>query len=153
RVARCVGMERFRGGGGHDGRRVQVVDGSWVWGMGQLLVALALQGLAGGTVILDLHPALSDLIDVATKRGWLSYEELNNTLPDEWVDPDRLHELLVYIDQLGVELIDEMEYKARKWRASTRAGANGTELSVNGVAKPLRAMSVAGGDRPTASSN
>ena len=46
-------------------------------------------------MILDLHPALADLIDVSCQRGWLSFEELNNTLPDEWVDPDRLHELLV----------------------------------------------------------
>jgi RNA polymerase primary sigma factor len=99
-------------------------------------------------VILDLHPALSDLIDLATKRGWLSYEELNNTLPDEWVDPDRLHELLVYIDVLGVELIDELEFKARKWRSTGTPDAGAT-LKVRGVAQPLRAMSVAGGDRPS----
>ncbi len=104
-------------------------------------------------MILDLHPALSDLIDLATKRGWLSYEELNNTLPDEWVDPDRLHELLVYIDHLGVELIDEMEFKARRWRDSGAATETTPTLKVRGVAQPLRAMSVAGGDRPTPSSN
>jgi RNA polymerase primary sigma factor len=96
-------------------------------------------------VILDLHPVLSDLIDLATKRGWLSYEELNNTLPDEWVDPDRLHELLIYVDQLGVELIDEMEFRSRRWRAAGTADAN--TLRVRGITQPLRAMSVAGGDR------
>lgn len=105
-------------------------------------------------MILDLHPALNDLIDVSTRRGWLSYEELNNVLPDEWVDPDRLHELLVYIDQLGVELIDEPEYKARAWRASRSAGqpsgtSDQTSLGTVLVRTP-RAMSVAGGSRADA---
>ena len=106
-------------------------------------------------MILDLHPALADLIDVSCQRGWLSFEELNNTLPDEWVDPDRLHELLVYIDQLGIELIDEMEYRARCWREGRKAGSatHGESLTAPppppaaGLSKPLRAMSVAGGDR------
>jgi RNA polymerase primary sigma factor len=92
-------------------------------------------------LILDLHPALSDLLDHSCRRGWLSYEELNNTLPDEWVDPDRLHELLVCVDALGVELIDEQEFKARCWRESRDADAAGR------LSRPSRAMSVAGGDR------
>jgi len=95
-------------------------------------------------VILDLHPALSDLIDHSCRRGWLSYEELNNTLPDEWVDPDRLHEMLVYLDTLGIELIDEQEFKARCWRESRDEPGS---ASAKGLAMPLRAMSVAGGDR------
>jgi RNA polymerase primary sigma factor len=116
---------------------------------GGAIHGMTIRGLQEAFVILDLHPALSDLIDVSTRRGWLSYEELNNTLPDEWVDPDRLHELLVYIDQLGVELIDEMEFRARAWRESRKAGAGEAAgvAAVNGLARPLRAMSVAGGDR------
>jgi hypothetical protein len=38
-------------------------------------------------VIFDLHPAVADLVELGRKRTWLSYEELNNTLPDEMVDP------------------------------------------------------------------
>ena len=55
-------------------------------------------------MIQDLHPALRDLFDHARTRGWLSYEELNNTLPDEMVDPDRIHELLVALDRVGLDL-------------------------------------------------
>ena len=60
-------------------------------------------------MICDLHPAMAQLVEVSRERGWLSYEELNNTLPDEMVDPERLHELLVLMDLTGIELIDEME--------------------------------------------
>ncbi|MCC6321927.1 MAG: sigma-70 family RNA polymerase sigma factor [Phycisphaerales bacterium] len=100
---------------------------------------------------LDLHPALVELVQVGRDRGWLSYEELNNTLPDEWVDPERLHELLVSLDEAGIDLIDEMEYRTRCFRESrkrNRANAeHGAASSQPLLPRPGRAMSVAGGDR------
>ena len=97
-------------------------------------------------VIGDMNPMMFGLMQVATTRGWLSIEELNNTLPDELVDPERIDEILVLLDQTGVELIDELEFKARTWRqakdgSGTGGGGGGAQ------AKNLRAMSVAGGDR------
>ncbi|MBS0191243.1 MAG: RNA polymerase sigma factor RpoD [Planctomycetes bacterium] len=89
----------------------------------------------------ELNPALSELIEVGRKRGWLSYEELNNTLPDEMVDPERLDELLVLIDRLGIELVDELEFKARRYRAEKGEQAPGV------LPKLFRAMTVAGGER------
>jgi len=108
-------------------------------------------------VLIDLHPAVASLVELAKKRSWLSYEELNNTLPDEMVDPRRLDELLVLLDALGIELVDEMEYRARLHRMSLERG---DEPGHNALAqtplgraasgasgKPLRAMSVSGGER------
>ena len=69
-------------------------------------------------MIFDLHPAVSDLVELGRKRGWLSYEELNNTLPDEMVDPERLDEFLALMDRVGIEMVDELEYKGRLYRAS-----------------------------------
>jgi RNA polymerase primary sigma factor len=103
-------------------------------------------------VVIDLHPAVADLLELGRKRGWLSYEELNNTLPDEMVDPERLDELLALMDRLGIEMVDELEYKGRLYRESksgdsSSAAALAATVSARGVAKPLRAMSVAGGER------
>ncbi|MBC7772195.1 MAG: RNA polymerase subunit sigma-70, partial [Pyrinomonadaceae bacterium] len=106
-------------------------------------------------MIHDLNPVLQELLNVGRERGWLSYEELNNTLPDEMVDPDRLDELLVAIDQFGIQLVDEMEYRSRCWREAKRRGGKAeddaaggeTPAELNGYSKAARAMSVAGGDR------
>ncbi|MHC5029012.1 MAG: RNA polymerase sigma factor RpoD [Planctomycetota bacterium] len=54
-----------------------------------------------------MHPTLRALIDLSAKRRWMSYEELNTTIPDEFVDPEKLDELLVLVEQLGIEFIDE----------------------------------------------
>jgi len=102
-------------------------------------------------VLHGVPEALLELLDQCQSRGWLSYEELNNALPDEWVDPERLHELLVMLDQRGLEVVDEMEYRARQWRESRKRG----EASANAGAtpggmienKPTRAMTVVGGER------
>ncbi len=102
-------------------------------------------------MIADLHPAVSDLFSLGRQRGWLSYEELNNTLPDEMVDPERIHELLVILDRTGLDLVDELEFRARLRRMEREAGEMmGTPvMAANTLAmlpKPSRAMAVAGGE-------
>jgi RNA polymerase primary sigma factor len=110
----------------------------------------------------DVHPVLAELLEVSRERGWLSYEELNNTLPDEMVDPERLDELLVRIDRTGIELIDEWEFRKRCYRDAKRraraespaeiaqAGAT-AQHALAGLVAPTRAMSVPGGDRDAGS--
>src|SRR5437867_10654492 len=49
------------------------------------------------------------LLDLGTSRGFLTYEELNEKLPDEVVSPDKLDSLLMRIDEMGIKLIDEAD--------------------------------------------
>src|SRR5437588_8304824 len=49
------------------------------------------------------------LIDLGKSRGYLTYEELNQKLPDEVVSPDKLDSLLMMIDEMGIRLIDESD--------------------------------------------
>ena len=93
----------------------------------------------------ELHPAVADLLELASQRGWLSYEELNNTLPDEMVDPVRIDRLLVLVDRTKVELVDEMEFRARLFRAKRSGDAK--SWTVTTLSRQFRAMSVSGGGR------
>ena len=81
------------------------------------------------------------MLEHGRQRKWLGYEELNNTLPDELVDPARIDELLVLIDRAGIELVDEPEYRARLYRLRR----NGSAEQNKSLPTPFRAMSVAGG--------
>src|SRR5688572_24936452 len=62
-----------------------------------------------------MHPTLRELIELATRRKWMSYEELNTTLPDEMVDPEKLDELLVLCRRLEVEFIDEETVRRNRY--------------------------------------
>ncbi len=49
------------------------------------------------------------ILEMGTSRGYLTYEELNDKLPDEVVSPDKLDSLLMMIDEMGIRLIDESD--------------------------------------------
>src|SRR5688500_9149233 len=92
----------------------------------------------------EVHPVLAELLEVSRERTWLSYEELNNTLPDEMVDPERLDELLVRIDRMGIELIDEWEFRKRCYRDAKRRNGARAEVALvdreNGQATAQHAL-------------
>jgi len=43
------------------------------------------------------------------EKGYLTYEEINDDLPDEIISPARLDNLLMTLDEAGVQLIDEAD--------------------------------------------
>ena len=69
------------------------------------------------------------ILELGTSRGYLTYEELNDKLPDEVVSPDKLDSLLMMIDEMGIRLIDESDVgeftkggrKPAKKKAATEA--------------------------------
>jgi len=52
---------------------------------------------------------IKSLIEKGKKKGYLTYEEMNEDLPDEAISPNRLDSLLMTLDDLGVQLLDEAE--------------------------------------------
>jgi len=66
------------------------------------------------TALAELHPTLRELFDLARSRGWMCYEELNTTLPDEMVNADKLDELLDLIDALEIEILHQPEVRSRR---------------------------------------
>ena len=53
----------------------------------------------------EIHPALWELIESGKKNGYITYEELNTSLPDEMVDPEKVDELLARLEELKVKLV------------------------------------------------
>ena len=95
------------------------------------------------------HSAVLSLIESGKTRGWLSYEELNNVLPDECIDLLPVHSILSTLDNEGIELVDEMEFRGRIFRAK-RAGDAKTLKSIQDLQTESRAMSVPGGEADNA---
>ena len=79
---------------------------------------MQMQAAMGGQILIEtlveqalVHPALSELFENSHKRGFITYEELNTTLPDEMVDPDALDRLLVLLDRRKISLVDSSRAK------------------------------------------
>ena len=50
---------------------------------------------------------LQDLIAKGKAQGYLTYDEVNDYLPDEDVNPEKLDNLLIALDERGIELVDQ----------------------------------------------
>src|SRR5438874_238673 len=57
----------------------------------------------------EVDSRVQALLLMGTSRGYLTYEELNERLPDEVVSPDKLDSLLMMIDEMGIKLIDDQD--------------------------------------------
>ena len=54
------------------------------------------------------------IVEKGKKQGYLTYEEMNDELPDEAITPNRLDSLLMTLDEMGIQLIDEADVVKRK---------------------------------------
>ena len=57
---------------------------------------------------------LKALVEKGKERGFLTFEEMNDELPDDNISPDRLDSLLMTLDDLGIDLIDEADVEKRE---------------------------------------
>ena len=69
------------------------------------------------------------LVEQGKERGYLTYEELNDALPDETVSPEKIDRVLVRLDELGIELLDEAEAEGRSGKTVRAAGNVGPGLA------------------------
>ncbi|MAE60699.1 MAG: RNA polymerase sigma factor RpoD [Planctomycetaceae bacterium] len=54
----------------------------------------------------ELHAKVRNLIELGQKRGYLTYDDLNETLPDDYIEPDKVDDLLIRFEQFGVRVTD-----------------------------------------------
>lgn len=52
---------------------------------------------------------IAAIVDKGRSKGFLTYEELNDDLPEEAVSPAQLDSLLATLDEMGVKLFDEAD--------------------------------------------
>lgn len=54
------------------------------------------------------------IIEKAKKKGYITYEEMNNELPDELISPNRLESLIMTLDEMGITMLDEAELEKQR---------------------------------------
>src|SRR5919202_2500045 len=63
---------------------------------------------------LKVDEGLKALLDSGKEKGYLTYGQVNDYLPDNAVNPEKLDQLLVLLEDQGIELIDEAEAEERE---------------------------------------
>lgn len=62
----------------------------------------------------NLNQKIKQLVQKGKEKGYLTYEELNDMLPDDTdISPEKIDDILMMLDELGIDLIDETDIEAR----------------------------------------
>jgi RNA polymerase primary sigma factor len=63
---------------------------------------------------LKVDEGLKALLESGKDKGYLTYSQVNDYLPDDAVNPEKLDQLLLVLEEHGIELIDESEAEERE---------------------------------------
>src|SRR6266849_5206341 len=70
---------------------------------------------------LKVDEGLKALLVSGKEKGYLTYGQVNDYLPDDAVNPEKLDQLLLILEEHGIELIDESEAEEREAGPGTGA--------------------------------
>ncbi|HEV7440824.1 MAG TPA: sigma-70 family RNA polymerase sigma factor, partial [Methylobacterium sp.] len=98
--------------------------------------------------LLDLTDAsVKRMVKLAKKRGYITYEEVNEVLPDGQSDPDQIEDVLSQLSEMGINVVEAeetddtaTERPAAGEAAEDEEGTEGTEVA---EVAPTRAVTVA----------
>jgi RNA polymerase primary sigma factor len=82
---------------------------------------------------LKMDEGLKALLESGKDKGYLTYSQVNDYLPDDAVNPEKLDQLLLVMEEHGIELIDESEAEEREAgpAGTTRDDDSSTELDLS----------------------
>src|SRR5437667_6851855 len=73
---------------------------------------------------LKMDEGLKALVESGKGKGYLTYSQVNDYLPDDAVNPEKLDQLLLVLEEHGIELIDESEAEERETGPEEAAAAD-----------------------------
>ena len=64
---------------------------------------------ANGQPVFDIAEKVKELVRLSKEQGYLTYNDINDALPDNVVNPDDLDEIYTQLHNLDVEIVDQAE--------------------------------------------
>ncbi|MBI3410463.1 MAG: RNA polymerase sigma factor RpoD [Planctomycetes bacterium] len=68
---------------------------------------------------LKLDEGLKTLLDSGKEKGYLTFTQVNEYLPDDAANPEKIDQLLMVLEEQGIELIDDSEAEEREGGSET----------------------------------
>src|SRR5207249_1150498 len=66
-----------------------------------------------------IDEGLKALLESGKEKGYLTYEQVNDHLPDDETNPEKIDQILILLEDQGIELIDESEAEEREGSSPT----------------------------------
>src|ERR1700687_4260852 len=66
-----------------------------------------------------IDDGLKALLESGREKGFLTYDQVNDHLPDDDTNPEKIDQILILLEDQGIELIEEAEAEEREGSAAT----------------------------------
>ncbi|UCD29223.1 MAG: RNA polymerase sigma factor RpoD [Planctomycetota bacterium] len=80
--------------------------------------------------------AIDELLERGRKRKYLTWEEMNEILPDEAIHPDKLEAVMMALEESGIDMIDEAEAERLGGIEEATKDQQQTDLDRKGIKQP-----------------
>ncbi len=70
----------------------------------------------------EIQSAVGELLSRGKKRGYVTWEEMNEILPDDAIDPSQLEMILMRLEEAKIETLDEIE--ASRYERKRKSGSS-----------------------------
>ncbi len=82
-------------------------------------------------LILEKIPEVKKLITLGKSNGEITYDEINDILPDKLLNSDKIDDIFILLNQLGIEVVEESTRKIaapppKKKSSSSKKSSSGT---------------------------
>jgi RNA polymerase primary sigma factor len=78
-----------------------------------------------------IDDGLKALLESGKEKGYLTYSQVNDHLPDDDANPEKIDQLLILLEDQGIELIDESEAEEREGGAPVLDDETRAELDIS----------------------
>jgi RNA polymerase primary sigma factor len=78
-----------------------------------------------------IDDGLKALLESGKEKGYLTYSQVNDHLPDDDANPEKIDQLLILLEDQGIELIDESEAEEREGGGSVLDDETRAELDIS----------------------
>lgn len=69
----------------------------------------------------EIEQKIKNIVKKGKEAGYLTYDELNEALPDDTIEsPEKIDDMLMMLDEMGIDLIDAAEIENRKISGADR---------------------------------
>jgi RNA polymerase primary sigma factor len=93
--------------------------------------------MAKGDVLLESIPEVKKLVELGKTNGEITYDELNDILPDKILNSDKIDDIFILLNQLGIDVVEEPTRRAeaaplkKEKSHSKKAAAQTSETAVS----------------------
>jgi RNA polymerase primary sigma factor len=79
-------------------------------GNGHATITMAATATAGnGHMTPELTEKIKELVRLAQEQGYLTYNDINESLPDNLATPEQIEEIIIQLRNLEIEIVDQAE--------------------------------------------